>query len=348
MSAYSEAMRRLLAGEELPADTARGLMHGMMAGELGDIRVSAALTALQAKGVTVPELVALARGMRDHMVRVPTHAEALLDTCGTGGSGLDTPNTSTMAAFVVAAAGVKVAKHGNRASSGKCGSSDLLDGLGVPLAVGPEAAARLIEKVGLAFLFAPAYHPAVRHVVPVRKGLGFRTAFNLLGPLCNPAGADHQLLGVGDPSGAAPMAAALAALGSKRVLVVHGDDGLDELSPCAPSRTWLVEGGAVTEGRFAPEDVGFTRLAPDDIRGGDVATNVAIARSVLSGEPGPYRQLVALNAGAALWVAGAADGIADGIRRADAILESGDAMALLDAYRSAVKAEVAAEASDAR
>ncbi len=340
MTAYADAMGHLLAGEELPPATARGLMHGMMSGALGDIRVAAALSALQAKGVTVPELVALARGMRDHMVRVPTDIEGpLLDTCGTGGSGLDTPNTSTMAAFVVAAAGVKVAKHGNRASSGKCGSSDLLGGLGIPIAVGPEAAARLIDGVGLAFLFAPAYHPAVRHVVPVRKGLGFRTVFNLLGPLCNPAGADHQLLGVGDPAGAAPMAAALAALGSKRVLVVHGDDGLDELSPCAPSRTLLVEGGQVTEGRFAPEDVGFERLAPAAIRGGDVEANVAIARRVLAGEPGPHSQLVALNAGAALWVAGVADGIADGIARAVDILEKGDALRLLDAYKAAAEAE---------
>jgi len=344
MSAYADAMGHLLAGDDLPPPTARGLMHGMMSGALGDIRVAAALTALEAKGVTVPELVALARGMRDHMVTVPFAADdnGLLDTCGTGGSGLDTPNTSTMSAFVVAAAGVRVAKHGNRASSGKCGSSDLLAGLGVPVAVGPQVAARLLDTVGLAFLFAPAYHPAVRHVVPVRKGLGFRTVFNLLGPLCNPAGADRQLLGVGDPAGAGPMAAALAALGSTRVLVVHGDDGLDELSPCAPSRTWLVEGGAVTEGRFSPEQVGFERLSPDAIRGGDVEANVAIARGVLAGEPGPHSQLVALNAGAALWVAGAADGIADGIHRARDILASGAGLRLLDDYRAAAEAEDAA------
>lgn len=338
MKVYTDAMTRLLAGETLPGDTARGLMHGMMSGDLGDIRVAAALTALQAKGVTVPELVALAEGMRDHMVKVPARvAGGLLDTCGTGGSGLDTPNTSTMAAFVVAAAGVKVAKHGNRASSGKCGSSDLLGGLGVPIAVGPEAAARLIDAVGLAFLFAPAYHPAVRHVVPVRKGLGFRTVFNLLGPLCNPAGADRQLLGVGDPSAAAPMAAALAALGSARVLVVHGDDGLDELSPCAPTRTWLVEGGAVTEGRFAPEDVGFERLAPEAIRGGDIEANVAIARRVLAGEAGPHTQLVLLNAGAALWVAGRADDIRGGVALAEETLKSGGALRVLNHYREAAR-----------
>lgn len=342
MSTYADAMTHLMAGDSLPAEAARGLMHAMMSGALDDIRVAAALTALQVKGITVPELVAFARGMRDHMVAVDVDTAGLLDTCGTGGSGLDTPNTSTMAAFVVAAAGVRVAKHGNRASSGKCGSSDLLAGLAVPVAVGPDVAARLIDEVGLAFLFAPAYHPAVRHVVPVRKGLGFRTVFNLLGPLCNPAGATRQLLGVGDPDGAAPMAAALAALGSERVLVVHGDDGLDELSPCAPSRTWLVEGGAVTEGRFTPEEVGFTRLAPEAIRGGDVATNVAIARGVLAGEPGPHSQLVALNAGAALWVGGAADGIVDGIRRAQAILKSGAALRLLETYR-----RMASEAEDA-
>ena len=340
MSAMSEPRWRqtigqVLSGRHLSRADAAAVMDAMMCGELGDIRSAAFLAAMAAKGPVVEELVGLATVMRDRAVPVAVHRGPVLDTCGTGGSGLDTANTSTLAAFVVAAAGVRVAKHGNRSSSGRCGSADLLEATGVQLSQPPARSAQLIETCGLAFLYAPAHHPAFRHVGPTRKALGFRTVFNVLGPLCNPAGATMQLLGVSDAALAPVMAAALAELGSARVLVVHGEDGLDEASTAAPTRTWMVQDGGVVEGRIAPEDFDLERASHADLRGGDVAANRAVFEAVLAGEPSPHADLVALNAGLALWVAGAAPDAAAGVARARTLLASGAAQATFARYRAA-------------
>jgi anthranilate phosphoribosyltransferase len=263
----------------------------------------------------------------------------LVDTCGTGGSGLPTTNTSTVCAFVLAAAGVPVAKHGNRASSGRCGSMDVLEELGVAIEIGPDAAGSLLADQGLAFLFAPLYHPAMRHVAPVRRSLGFRTVFNFLGPLCNPAGARRQLLGVSDPSMAPRMARALAGLGSERVLVVWGEDGLDELSLGAPTRTWELVDGELTEGRLTPEELGLEPASFEALAGGDRAENARHFLAILAGEDrGPRADHLALNAGAALMVAGRARDIAAGIEQARELVACGAVLERFEAYRAASRA----------
>ena len=334
MSAYAAAMDALLSGRSLGPALGGAWMDEVMAGALSDAQIAAVLTALRLRPVEAPLLAAFARAIRGHMVAVPVTGP-VLDTCGTGGSGLDTANTSTLTAFVVAAAGVRVAKHGNRSSSGRCGSADLLEAVGVQLSQPPARSAALIETCGLAFLYAPAHHPAFRHVGPTRRALGFRTVFNVLGPLCNPAGATLQLLGVSDASMAPVMAAALAELGSSRVLVVHGEDGLDEASTVAATQTWMVQGGAVVEGRITPEAVGLKRASHADLRGGDVNANRAVFDAVLSGQPGPHADLVALNAGLALWLAGASADAAAGVARAQTLLASGAARDTFARYRAA-------------
>lgn len=333
--AYTEAMRLLLRDERLPSTTASALVHAMMSGDLAPAPTAAVLTALATRGVSAEELAAMAEAMRAHMIRVEAEGP-LIDTCGTGGSGLSTANTSTMAAFVVAGAGGRVAKHGNRASSGKCGSSDLLEAAGLPLQVSPSRAAALLSEVGLAFLFAPAYHPAVRHVGPVRKALRFRTVFNLLGPLCNPAGATVQIIGVSDASAAPLLARALCILGSDRIMVVRGEDGLDEITLTAPTRTWTLVGGEIVEGEICPEDLGLPRCAPEELRGGDVGTNLAIFHRVLDGElDSPHARLVRINAASALHAAGLASDLREGLDRATESLRSGAARQVVEAYKQA-------------
>ncbi|MCB9672145.1 MAG: anthranilate phosphoribosyltransferase [Alphaproteobacteria bacterium] len=327
-------LEALLDSTQPTPEAARSSMDAVMRGEVDEVVLAAVLTAFHHVPPTAATLAAFARAIRGHMVRVEAEGP-LVDTCGTGGSGLDTANTSTLAAFVVAACGGRVAKHGNRSSSGKCGSSDLLEAVGVRVAVGPDEAARLLDEVGLAFLFAPAYHPSFRHVGAVRRRLGFRTVFNLLGPLCNPAGAGRQLLGVSDPALAPLLAETLGVLGSDRVLVVHGEDGLDELSLAARTRTWRLSGGRVVEGTVDAVDLGLLRSPPESFRGGDVPTNVAIFHRVLGGEPGPHTDLVVLNAAAALEVAGVADTLSDGLRLAREAVASGAARERFEAYRAA-------------
>ncbi len=333
-AAVQAVLQPLLAGAQPPAGAARSFMDLVMQGAVDEGLLAAVLVALRFTPPTAETLAAFARAIRGHMVRVPVGPGPLLDTCGTGGSGLDTANTSTMAAFVVAACGVRVAKHGNRASSGRCGSSDLLAALGVPLVLPPERSAALIDEVGLAFLFAPGHHPAFRHVGPLRKRLGVRTVFNLLGPLCNPAGADHQLLGVSDPALAPVMAGALRLLGSRRVLVVHGTDGLDELSASAPSHTWTVDDNGVKEGMVSPDAFGLAPVPLAAVQGGDVATNVAIFHAVMAGEDTPHARLVRLNAAAALTVAGAADALPAALALATEALRSGAARDCFARYRA--------------
>ncbi len=339
MRAYQLAMKKMVGGADLDDAEAEAVMAEMMDGALEPPQIGAFLGALATKGETADELTGLARTMRARAVKVPV-AGPMLDTCGTGGSGLPTTNTSTMCAFVVAAGGVRVAKHGNRSSTGRCGSADVLDHLGVKIDLGPKQVARLIEEQGIAFMLAPLYHPAMRHAGPVRRVLGFRTAFNFLGPLANPAGVQRQLLGVSDKKRAPLLADALLRLGAERALLVHGFDGLDELTLSGATHAWEVVDGEVIERTLTPADAGLEPVPASAIaEGGDVHRNGGLFTDVLQGrETGGLRDLVALNAGAAFWVAGAVDDLAAGVARARELLADGKAWSTFEAYRDATVA----------
>ena len=257
--------------------------------------------------------------------------DGAVDLCGTGADRSGSFNISTVASFVVAAAGVPVAKHGNRAITGRCGSADLVEALGIPLDPGPAAVARSMAEIGFGFIFAPAYHPAMKHAMPIRRDLPMRTAFNLLGPLSSPAGVRRQLLGVADSALLELIAGALARLDVERALVVHGSDGMDELTLSGPNRALLVEGTTVTEQVVDPAALGLRTAQPDALAGGDAQLNSAIALSLLGGEPGPAREVVLLNAGAALFVAGRAADIAEGIGLAEEAIDSGRAAEVVSA-----------------
>ena len=322
----------LLEGRDLGEDVAAEVMRLLMAGDLEAGQVGGLLVALRAKGEVGAEIAGFVRAMLEVAVPVPlaaATAEALVDTCGTGGDGAGTFNISTVAAVVVAAAGVPVAKHGNRAASGRCGSADLLEAWGIAIELAPAAVAATIEELGIGFLFARAFHPAMRHVAPVRGQLGIRTVFNVLGPLSNPAGAPHQIVGVSDLRLAPVVAEALARLGRRRALVFRGDDGLDELTTTTTSRVWEVREGRVVEQTLDPVRLGLALAAPEDLVGGDVERNRTIADAVLAGEPGPRADVVALNAAAALVVAGAVDDLQGGLATARAVLADGRAADLL-------------------
>lgn len=309
----------------LSEQDAEGVIGGLMRGEASDEQIAGLLTAWKDKGVTVDELVGAARAMRGLATPCPVRSGILVDTCGTGGDGLDTFNISTVAAFLVAAAGVRVAKHGNRGATSRCGSADLLTALGINVDPGPAVVARCIDEIGLGFLFAPRFHPAMKHVAPVRKSLGFRTIFNLLGPLTNPAGATHQLVGVSDPALLELMAQALGRLGVRRALVVHGEPGLDEVSTIGPTRVVELAGGTMTTSTVTPESLGLPRASLASLRGGDPTACAQIARDVLEGKPGPYRDAAVLNAGCALYAAEAAADLAGGVVLAQRSLDSGRA-----------------------
>jgi anthranilate phosphoribosyltransferase len=313
---------RVVRGEDLDEDLATAVLDDIMSGEVDPARTAALLTALAAKGEADTEIAGFVRAMLAHVAPIEV-AGPLVDVVGTGGDGADTFNVSTVSALVVAAAGCRVAKHGNRAASSQCGSADLLEAWGVVIDLPPAAVATCIEELGIGFLFARTFHPAMRHVGPIRASLGIRTVFNILGPLSNPARAGHLSVGVSDPRLAPVMATALASLGAVHALVVHGQDGLDELTTTGPSQTWEVRDGVVTEGTFDPASVGIPRASLADLRGGDAADNVRIADAILAGKPGAPADMVALNAGAALYVADAVDSIAAGIHRAREVLSSG-------------------------
>ncbi len=333
--AYQDAIRLVVAGQNLGMGAATEVMSQIMSGEVSEVQIAALLTALHVKGESADEMCGFATAMREKAVWVKAPPDCL-DTCGTGGSGLSTANTSTMSAFVLAAAGVNVAKHGNRASSGKCGSTDVLEALGVCIDPGPDEAARLLRELNLAFLFAPRYHPAVKYVVPVRKQIGFRTVFNFLGPLCNPAGTRRQLLGVSDPAKAPIMAEALAELGSEKVMIVHGMDGLDEITLTGPTRTWTVVGGTVTESLLDPEALGLATVPFASIAGGDKEENMRIFMDVLSGEElGPRRDHLLLNAAAGLYVADLVGNLKTGLGVAADMIDTGRALSVFEAYRTA-------------
>jgi len=339
VSTYRSAIRELLAGRDLSREAAHELALLLLGGELDTIQTAALLTALTAKGACVQELCGMAEGMRSHMLPVQLDEALrarLVDTCGTGGSGLDTFNTSTVAAFVTAAAGVPTAKHGNRAGSGKCGSMDLLEALGVVFDTPPEVAAQLLEKHDLCFMFARRHHPAMRHVAPVRRSLGFRTVFNFLGPLCNPAGVTKQVLGVSDAAQAPRMLEVLRSLGSERVLIVHGADGLDEISLSAPTQTWELRDGELRKGRIEPGDFGLSAIAFERLAGGDVERNRQLFMGVIGGDlDEPRSHHVAVNAGAALYLAESASSLVEGYRMALELLKKGRVSEHFLAYRQA-------------
>jgi anthranilate phosphoribosyltransferase len=337
-----EAIAHLVAGGSLSETEAAAAMDEMMSGTATPSQLGAFLTALRLKGETVEEVTGLARVMREKAVHVPLSAQVrAVDTCGTGGDAAGTFNVSTAAGLLVGALGQPVAKHGNRAATSKCGSADVLEACGVKIELGPDQVAACVEQVGFGFMFAPTYHPAMRHVGPTRREIGIRTVFNILGPLTNPAGARYQVLGVADPSLLTLMGQALLRLGCERALVVHGEDGLDELSLGAPTRVVEVRGreGDVHEYTITPEEVGLPRRERDAVRGGDAQQNAEVLRDVLRGQQsGAIGEMVALNAGAALYVTGHAESLRDGVRQAGDALASGRAATALEALVAMTRA----------
>lgn len=319
----------VLSDRPLESRALEDALHRVMSGEADEVQVAGLLVALRARPVEGPILAAMARVLRSHRIAVACQVRPLIDTCGTGGDGSGTFNVSTASALVVAACGGAVAKHGNRGVSSKTGSADVLEALGLELDLPPEAAARMVDATGFAFLFAPRYHPTMAHVMPVRRRLGIRTHFNLLGPLSNPALAEYQLLGVYAPELTRPMAEALAELGVRGALVVHCA-GMDEIGLHDVTRGHRVVDGAVEELVIDPAEVGIARAPVAALVGGDAAENAAILRAVLEGEEGPRADVVALNAGAACLVAGLADSLAEGVERSRAALREGRAARVLE------------------
>jgi anthranilate phosphoribosyltransferase len=328
-------LHRLVEREDLSADDAERAMNAILEGAAGPAQIAAFLVALRMKGETAEELLGFARAMRAHAVPVAVPGpEPLLDTCGTGGDGLATFNISTIAAFVASGAGVRVAKHGNRSISSRCGSADLLEALGVRLAAGAEEMAESVRRVGLGFLFAPVLHPAMRFAQPVRQELKLRTVFNLLGPLTNPAGATRQLVGAHSRRAAELLARTLAALGCERGFVVHGADGLDEISTTTETLAWEIRRGEVVPRTLTPEQFGVGRASLEQLQGGDREENARIARSVLEGENGPRRDVVLVNAAAALVAAGSAEDFASAMALAARSIDSGAALERLEALKA--------------
>ena len=332
-----ETIDRLLAGDALSAGDTEEVIGLVMRGEADPAQIAGLLVALRAKGETVDELVGSERAMRAQVVPVTPARDDLVDTAGTGGDGSGTFNISTTAALVAAACGCAVAKHGNRAASSRSGSADMLEALGVPIDLTPEQSAEMIERYGFGYLHAPAHHPAMRYAGPVRRSLGVRTVFNLLGPLTNPAGARRQLIGVYARQWVEPMAQALAALGCEHGMVVHGDPGIDELSPCGATTVATVRDGAVVLTELDARELGIPLCALSDLAGGDPQRNADITLAVLGGEQGPAADATALNAAATLVVAGRAADLGAGLEVAREALRSGAAMATLSALRAAGK-----------
>jgi anthranilate phosphoribosyltransferase len=321
---------RLLRGESLTEAEAQAVIGHVMDGDASESQIAGLLVALRMKGESVDEIVGAARAMRMHAIAVSPKRTDLVDTCGTGGDGLRTFNVSTAAGLVAAGAGAGVAKHGNRAVSSASGSADVLEALGVRLDLPVERVAECIDEVGFGFLFAPAHHPAMRHAGPVRRSLGVRTIFNVLGPLTNPVGARRQLVGVFDEALVLPIAETLRALGCERALVVHGSDGLDELSPCNPSTCADVTPQGVTVRTIDPASLGLARSRTEELAGGDAEHNASLLRALLEGQSGPRRDAVTLNAGAALVAAGRADDLAMGLALAAAAIDDGRALRTLE------------------
>lgn len=339
-----QAIRTVVDGQELSTDDAMAAMDAIMQGTVSGAQIGALVTGLRMRGESVQEILGFARAMRSHALRVeidPSLAP-ILDTCGTGGDASGSFNISTTASFVIAGAGVRIAKHGNRAASSQCGSADVLEGLGVRIELSPEHVAACVEQVGLGFMYAPAFHPAMRFVGPARREIGIRTIFNVLGPLTNPAGAGYQLIGVGHPEIAHKLAEVLALLGSERAVLVHAEEGLDELGVSGKSNVtdYDARTGTISTYTVSPEDFGLPSGTRADILGGDVAQNVEITQRILQGEPGPRRTITVLNAGAGIYAANVVDTLAEGIALAESAIDSGAAYAKLQALVAASHAGV--------
>jgi anthranilate phosphoribosyltransferase len=328
----TEAIDRVASGADLSSDDAAAVLREVMAGEATEAQTAAFLIALRTKGETVDELVGLARTMRSLARSVDVGRSDLLDTAGTGG-GRPTFNVSTCAAFVAAGAGCVVAKHGNRSATGRSGSADVLEALGARIDLEPAAVASCIEEVGFGFMFAPHHHQAMRYVIPVRRELGVRTIFNFLGPLTNPAGATRQVIGVSDPRYIETIAAALRALGGRTALVVSSEDGLDEISVSGATRAVELKDGEIRTFSITPEGLGVDSFPPDAVGAADPSQSAAVARAVMSGGgSGAERALVAVNAGAAVYVGGAAESLEEGVRRAEEALDSGAALSAMERF----------------
>ncbi|MEX2303133.1 MAG: anthranilate phosphoribosyltransferase [Bryobacterales bacterium] len=335
MGAVLEALHKVTRREDLSEPEASAVLGEILRGEATPVLISGLLVALRMKGETVDEIVGFARAMRAAAAKVEWNGmdpAMLVDTCGTGGDGLHSFNISTASAFVVAGAGAAVAKHGNRSISSRCGSADVLEALGARVTLQPDQVARSIETVGIGFLFAPLIHPAMKHAQPARAELKMRTVFNLLGPLTNPAGAGAQVVGVFDRELVPLIAGALARLGVRRAFVVHGDDGLDEITTTGPTTAREVACGKVIEHRLQPQDFGIEPAQPGDLSGGDAEACALILRSVLEGEKGPRRDIVVVNAAAALVAAGRAAEFREGALQAAEAIDSGRAKDKLEQF----------------
>jgi anthranilate phosphoribosyltransferase len=327
---FPELIDKLTRREDLTSEEASDAMAVVMRGEAAPAQIAGLLIGLAMKGERPAELVGLARTMRAQAVPVDVGEAGVFDTCGTGGDRSGTFNISTAAAFVVAACGVPVAKHGNRSVSSRCGSADVLEALGVDISAPPLVATRCLSDAGMAFLFAPTFHPAMRHASQTRRELGVRTAFNLLGPLTNPGRPRRQIVGVPKPELTELLAKALQLLGAERVWVVHGADGLDEISTTGHTKVSECRNGTVHTFYVHPSDYGIAKASIDGLKGGDAPNNAAIVRAVLAGRPGPARDVVLLNAGAALFVAGRTESVRQGIEMAAAAVDQGAAARVLE------------------
>jgi anthranilate phosphoribosyltransferase len=328
---FKDYLQKIIGRKNLSESEMSEMIEEIFSGKLSNAQIGAFMAALATKGETFEELAGAARVMRRRATRIQAPGSAVVDTCGTGGDGGGTFNISTTTAFVVAGGGVTVAKHGNRSVSSRCGSADLVEALGVNITVDPSVVEEAVAEIGIGFLFAPLYHGAMKHAAAARKEVGVRSIFNMLGPLTNPAAANCQLLGVYAPQLTEMFAEALRLLGTRRALVVHGHDGLDEISVCAPTRISELRDGLIRTYDITPEQVLGRRAAPSQIAGGDPPRNAAITRSVLNGEPSAARDVVLLNSAAALMAAGRAEGFAEGIRRAEESIDSGAARGKLEA-----------------
>lgn len=326
-----EAIIKLTNKENLSYEEAKAVMNEIMSGEASDVQKSAYLTALTMKGETIDEITGSAEEMRNHAVQL-SHEGDVLEIVGTGGDKSDSFNISTTSSLVIASAGVSVAKHGNRAASSKSGAADVLESLGVNITISPQKSAELLQNIGICFLFAQSYHTAMKYVGSIRKELGIRTIFNILGPLANPASANLQVMGVYDESLVEPLAKVLSNLGVKRALVVYGQDRLDEISASAETSVCEVKDGTFKSYTISPEQFGLTRCKKEELTGGTPDENAAITKAVLAGEQGARRTAVVLNAGAGLYVAGKADSIEAGVRLAEELIDSGKAEKKLEEF----------------
>ena len=327
-----EAIIKLSKKQDLAYAEAEAVMDEIMSGQATPVQMSAYLTALALKGETIDEITASAAGMRAHCIKL-LHNLDVLEIVGTGGDGSNSFNISTTSSLVIAAGGVPVAKHGNRAASSKSGAADVLETLGVKITLTPERSAEILKKINICFLFAQNYHIAMKYVAPIRKELGIRTVFNILGPLSNPAGANMELMGVYDQSLVEPLAQVMANLGVDRGMVVYGQDSLDEISMCAPTSVCEIRDGKFTSYEITPEQFGYERCEKGALTGGTPAENAEITKAILKGEEkGPKRQAVCLNAGAALYIAGKAASIEEGVKLAESLIDSGATLKKLEEF----------------